>query len=148
MRAALPLLIGLLSSPIASAQRPSELLRSYETALNQGDVDTIVSLYAPDGVFMAQHREPAIGRGSIEPTYREIFGIIQLDIRFEIDEVEVVTPTLAWARTRSAGTVTLVDNGTKLSESNQELFILVRDSPKAKWKIGRYIFSTTKPPSP
>ena len=156
MRPALLLMFGLLAIHPASARPPdklssqveptTQLLRSYEAALNRGDVDTIVSLYAPDGVFMAQHREPSTGQGSIGPTYREIFGLIDLDIRFEIDEIEVVSPTLAWARTRSAGTVTILENGAQISESNQELFILVRHAPGSGWRIGRYIFSTTKPP--
>ncbi len=127
---------------VASA---TKLLRSYEAGLNAANVDAIVPLYAADGVFMAQHREPAIGRAAIEAAYREILGAIRLDIRFEIDEVVVVTPTVAYARTRSNGTTTILANGAKISEGNQELFVLVRPDATSAWTIGRYIFSTTRP---
>jgi len=126
-------------------QPATAVLRRYEAALNRGDVAAIVSLYAPDAVFMAQHRSPAVGHRQIEKAYREIFGMIRLDIRFEVDEVVVVSPTVAYARTRSAGTTTILANDAQVSEGNQELFVLVRPEGGGDWKIGRYIFSTTRP---
>ena len=120
----------------AQTQPVTQVLRRYEAALNARDVDTIVSLYAEDGVFMAQHRAPSAGHTAIERAYREIFGMISLDIAFELDEVEVVSPTVAYARTRRD----------VVSEGNQELFLLTRASEAQGWQIGRYIFSTTQPP--
>lgn len=131
-----------LSAHVASA---TTLLRSYESALNAGDVAAVMALYAEDAVFMAQHRSPAIGRDQIRVAYSEIFAAIRLAIRFEIDEVVVVTPTLAYARTRSIGTTTILANQAKISEGNQELFILVRSGEQGSWRIGRYIFSSTQP---
>jgi len=131
--------------PSEQVQPATAVLRQYAAALNRGDVASIVSLYAPDAVFMAQHRSPAVGRAQIETVYREIFAMIRLDIRFEIDEVVVVSPTVAYARTRSMGTTTIVANDAQVSEGNQELFVLVRPQGGGEWKIGRYIFSTTQP---
>ena len=128
-------------------QPATSVLRNYEAALNKADVATIVSLYAPDAVFMAQHRSPAVGHAQIESAYREIFGMIKLDISFKIDEVVVVSPTVAYARTRSAGTTTIVANDAKVKEGNQELFVLVRENDTSDWRISRYIFSTTEPRS-
>lgn len=135
---------GATFEPSAQVEPAAAVLRRYEAALNRGDVEAIVALYAPDAVFMAQHRSPAVGREPIEAAYREIFGMIRLDIRFEIDEVVVVSPTVAYARTRSTGTTTLVGTGTRVPESNQELFVLVRPADGGEWAIGRYIFSTTR----
>lgn len=132
--------------PSTQVQPATAVLRAYETALNRGDVDAIVSLYAPDAVFMAQHRNPAVGRAEIEAAYREILGMIRLDITFGIDEVVVASPTVAYARTRSAGTTTILANDMQVSEANQELFVLVRQPSGDDWRIGRYIFSTTRPP--
>jgi uncharacterized protein (TIGR02246 family) len=131
--------------PSAQVEAATSVLRRYEAALNRADVDAIVSLYAPDAVFMAQHRNPAVGRAQIETAYREIFEMIRLDIAFEIDEVVVVSPTVAYARTRSGGTTTILANDVEISEGNQELFLLVRDDTNSDWRIGRYIFSTTQP---
>lgn len=133
--------------PTAQVKPATELLRRYEAALNAAEVDAIVALYADDGIFMAQHRSPAIGRAQVEAAYREILGMIRLDIEFEIDEVVVVSETVAYARTRSAGTTTILANDAKVSEGNQELFILVRADASSAWRIGRYIFSTTQPRS-
>ncbi|NJK31925.1 MAG: SgcJ/EcaC family oxidoreductase [Deltaproteobacteria bacterium] len=133
-------------SPSSQIEPATLVLRSYEAALNRADVDAIVSLYTPDAVFMAQHRSPAIGRAAIEATYREIFAMIRLDITFEIDEVVVVSPTVAYARTRSAGTTTILAADVQVSEGNQELFVLTRDDERSDWQISRYIFSTTQPP--
>jgi uncharacterized protein (TIGR02246 family) len=129
----------------AEVQPVTELLRSYEAALNAANVEAIMGLYAEDGVFMAQHRYPAIGREQVQTAYREILGMIRLDVGFTIDEVVVVSPTVAWARTRSAGTTTIVANGAQVSEGNQELFVLLRADASADWRIGRYIFATTQP---
>jgi len=133
-------------SPSEQVQSATAVLRSYEAALNRADVEAIVSLYASDAVFMAQHRTPAIGRDEIEKAYRDIFHMIRLDIKFEIDEVVVASPTIAYARTRSSGTTTILANDVKVSEGNQELFVLVRNDDGGNWQIGRYIFSTTQPP--
>ncbi|MFO0554323.1 MAG: DUF4440 domain-containing protein [Polyangiaceae bacterium] len=129
----------------AAVDSATRTLRSYEAALNAADVGAIVALYAGDAVFMAQHRSPAIGRRDVEAAYREILGMIRLDITFTIDEVVVVSPTVAYARTRSAGTTSILANGARVAEGNQELFVLVRSDAHSKWKIGRYIFSTTMP---
>ena len=61
-------------------------------------------------------------------------------------EPRVLSPTVAYARTRSAGTTTIAANGAQVAESNQELFILARATVQAPWLISRYIFSTTQPP--
>ncbi len=134
------------SQPSMQTEGATGVLHDYEVALNQADVDRIVALYAEDGVFMAQHRGPAQGREEIQQAYEDIFGVIRLDIAFDVDEVVVVSRTVAYARTRSVGTTTIVADGATVSEANQELFILVRESESDPWRIGRYIFSTTNPP--
>lgn len=135
-----------MSAELTQQTEPAtRVLRRYEAALNAKDVDTITSLYAVDGVFMAQHRSPAVGRPAVEAAYREIFSAITLDIVFQIDEVVVVSPTVAYARTRSAGKTTILATGDVVSEGNQELFVLFREEGADDWKIGRYIFATTQP---
>jgi len=133
-------------NPSEQVEPATDLLRSYFTALNAADVEAIVPLYAQDAVFMAQHRPPAMGRAEIETAYREIFGMLRLDVELAIDEVVVVSPTVAYARTHSTGTTVILANGAEVSEGNSELFVLVRDNESDDWRIGRYIFSTSQPP--
>ncbi|MEZ4468941.1 MAG: hypothetical protein R3F43_32045 [bacterium] len=42
--------------PHDPGQAATRLLKTYEAALNAGDVDAILALYADDATFMAQHR--------------------------------------------------------------------------------------------
>jgi len=133
------------SAESADAAAIHQVLQAYEAALNAQDTDTIVSLYADDGVFMPQHSLPQVGRESIRAAYEAVFKAIALDIEFEVDEIGLLAADWAFARTRSEGTVRINASGDTGPEANQELF-LFRRADDGKWKIARYIFSTTNPP--
>jgi uncharacterized protein (TIGR02246 family) len=140
-------LLALLFIPTAHARGAEDdvraLIKSYETSLNAGDADVIAGLYAQDAVFMPQHFGPVEGNEAIHASYKQILGMISLDIEFVIDELHV-RGKWAWARTRSAGTTTILANGAEVSEGNQEIFIF--EKVGKEWLIARYIFSTTNPP--
>ena len=142
--------IALFAGIAAADQAPNHksiksILATYEQALNASDVDTVMTLYADDGVFMAQHSAPNVGRDAIRRAYDGVFEAIDLDIRFTVDEVTQVSPRWAFARTRSEGFVTINATGDKAPEGNQELFMFEKQD-SGEWKIARYIFSTTNPP--
>jgi uncharacterized protein (TIGR02246 family) len=121
-------------------------LERYEQALNASDVDGVMQLYAEDAVFMPQHSLPAAGRAAVRLAYRHVFDTIRLDIDFTIDEIRVLSPEWAFARTRSSGTVkVLALEQPPAAEANQELFLLHRETD-GHWRFARYIFSTTNPP--
>jgi len=120
------------------------LLKNYERVLNGSDVAGVLQLYAKDGVFMAQHNPSAVGIDQVETAYTAVFQAIDLNVKFDIVEVEVIAPTWAFARTNSSGTTTINATGDKVSEGNQELFVLQKVD--SDWKIARYGFSTTNPP--
>jgi len=145
---ATPLLIfGLLSGVHAADSDQKNihaLLKRYEQALNDSDTTSVLKLYSRDGVFMAQHNPPAVGIEAIKAAYQAVFTAINLDIKFNILETEVIANDWAFARTSSAGTTTINATGNKVVETNQELFLL-RKTDDGDWKIARYIFSTTNP---
>jgi len=140
-----------LSAGIAAADQASDreniesVLATYEQALNASDADTVMTLYADDGVFMAQHSTPNVGRDAVRRAYDNVFGAIDLDVRFTVDEVMQVSPRWAFVRTRSEGFVTVNATGDKGPEANQELFVFEKQD-NGEWKIARYIFTTTNPP--
>ncbi len=119
------------------------VLNAYEQALNASDVDGVLKLYTKDGVFMAQHNTSAVGIHQVEAAYTGAFQAIDLDVEFDIVEVEVISDDWAFARTNSSGTVTINATGDKIPEGNQELFVLQKID--GDWKIARYAFSTTNP---
>ncbi len=140
-----------LSAGIAAADHHADLtkietaLSTYEKALNASDADTVMTLYADDGVFMPQHSAPNVGKEAIRAAYDGVFQAIKLDIEFTVDEILQVSPGWAFARTRSEGFVTINATGDKGPEANQELFVFQKQDD-GDWKIARYIFSTINPP--
>ena len=118
-------------------------LKGYEQVLNASDVAGVVKLYTEDGVFMAQHNPSAVGIHQVEAAYTGAFQAIDLNVEFDIVEIEVVSDDFAFARTNSSGTTTINATGDKVAEGNQELFVLQKID--GNWKIARYAFSTTNP---
>ncbi len=144
--AAAALILGPLSGAHATDLDKAQIeavLKGYERVLNASDVAGVVNLYTEDGVFMAQHNPSAVGIGQVEAAYTAAFQAIDLNVEFDIVEIEVIADDWAFARTNSSGTTTINATGDKVAEGNQELFVLHKIG--GSWKIARYGFSTTSP---
>ena len=140
------LILGSLSGAHATDLDKTQIeavLKGYEQVLNAGDVAGVLKLYTKDGVFMAQHNPSAVGIHQVEAAYTGAFQAIDLNVEFDIIEVEVIADDWAFARTNSSGTTTINATGDKIPEGNQELFVLQKID--GNWKIARYAFSTTNP---
>ena len=140
------LILGSLCAAYAADSDKAEIeavLKGYERVLNASDVDGILKLYTEDGVFMAQHNPSAVGIEQVEAAYTAVFQAIDLDIEFDIVEIEVIADDWAFARTNSSGTTTINATGDKVNEGNQELFVLKKIDDN--WKIARYCFSSNTP---
>lgn len=119
------------------------VLKEYQDALNASSTPAVMKLYAPDGVFMAQNFQTAVGTEEVCKAYNVTFNTITLSVKFNVIEVVPVSPEWAFARTASAGTVKVKAGGGG-PEANQELFVMQKLG--GIWKIARYCFSTTNPP--
>ena len=140
------LMLGSLSGAHAADFDKTQIeavLKTYESVLNAGDIDGVMKLYTKDGVFMAQHNPSAVGIEQVEAAYTAVFNVIDLNVEFDIVEVEVIADDWAFARTNSSGTTTINATGDKVAEGNQELFLMHKID--GDWKIARYGFSTTNP---
>ncbi len=140
------LILGSLSGAHATDLDKAQIeavLKGYERVLNASDVDGVVRLYTEDGVFMAQHNPSAVGIQQVEAAYTGVFQAIDLNVEFDIVEVELIADDWAFARTNSSGTTTINATGDKIPEGNQELFVLRKID--GDWKIARYAFSTINP---
>jgi ketosteroid isomerase-like protein len=78
--------------------------------------------------------------------YDKVFGELKFNVKFTIAELVQMAPTWAYVRTNSAGTTGHASTGKTTAEANQELFIF-RKGDDGKWRIARYSFSPTNPPS-
>src|SRR2546430_2099101 len=122
----------------AAEEQLRALLATYETSLNAGDAGRIEKLYAEDGVFMPAGFPTASGRSAVRGAYDAVFSNIRIAIHFTVDEL-TVKGDVAYARTHSAGTATVVATGASGPEENRELFIFARGANG--WKIARYMFN-------
>jgi uncharacterized protein (TIGR02246 family) len=121
------------------------VLARYEDALNQSSTDAVMRLYASDGVFMPQNSPSSVGAQAVRKAYDAVFDAIKLSVKFDIAEIRQLAPDWAFARTNSAGRVRINATGESAAEGNQELFVFQKVG--ADWKIARYCFSTTNPPT-
>ena len=140
------LLLGSLSCGQADDSDKAQIeaaLKGYEQVLNASDVDGVLKLYTEDGVFMSPNNPSAVGIQQVEAAYTGAFQAIDLNVEFDIVEIEVISDDWAFARTNSTGTITINATGDKFAEGNQELFVLQKID--GDWKIARYGFSTTNP---
>ncbi len=125
-------------------QTIAAVLQSYEAALNASNTEAVMGLYASDGVFMPQHFASSVGAADVRQAYDAVFQAIRLSVSFAIREILQTSPDWAFARTNSAGTVSIHATGETSKEANQELFVFQKLD--GLWKIARYCFSTTNPP--
>jgi uncharacterized protein (TIGR02246 family) len=129
-----------------SEKAVTDVLSAYNAALNSSDTSAVMPLYAEDGVFMPPYSPSAIGTSEVRKAYDAVFAAIKLTVRFNIEEVVEMSPEWVFARTNSAGATLNHATGVTTSEGNQELFLLRKDRD-GKFKIARYSFSPTKPPT-
>jgi len=111
-------------------------------SLGEHPVEAIRRLYTEDVVLMRPFRPSVVGKAAVRQP--SAAGARKLNIKFTIAEIVEMTPDWAFARTNSAGTITLNATGATSPEANQELFIFRKDTDGA-WKIARYSFSPTIP---
>ncbi|MYM68239.1 SgcJ/EcaC family oxidoreductase [Pseudoduganella sp. FT55W] len=129
----------------ASVQADIEgVLQTYETALNASDTNTVLTVFAPDGVFMAPNSPSTVGADAIRAAYNGIFQAITFDTELTVEEVVQVAPGWAFVRTSSNGHVTVNAIKQRVPDANHELFIFQKGDDDA-WKIARYSFATTNP---
>jgi uncharacterized protein (TIGR02246 family) len=130
------------ATPAADKVAITSVLSTYEAALNASDTEAIRRLYTEDVVLMRPFHPSVVGKAAVQQPSAP--GARKLNIKFTIAEIVEMAPDWAFARTNSAGTITLNATGATSPEANQELFIFRKDTDGA-WKIARYSFSPTIP---
>ena len=135
---------SVVATPAADKVAITSVLSAYEAALNASDTDAVRRLYADDVVLMRPFRPSVVGKAAVRQPSVAGPRVSKLNIKFTIAEIVEMAPDWAFARTNSAGTITVTATGATSPEANQELFIFRKDADGA-WKIARYSFSPTIP---
>lgn len=120
-----------------------QTLQRYEQALNRSDTAAIVALYTPDGVQMAPDAPAAVGREGVRAAYDATFKAIALNLRFTVDDIQLVGKDAAVLRSHSTGTLKVQGADAAAVPANfKELFVL-RQQADGQWKFSHYSFSAT-----
>jgi uncharacterized protein (TIGR02246 family) len=140
------------ASPGNAANNPSDeaairnVMADYNAALNGGMTAAVLPLYTDDGIFMPPYSQSAVGKEAVRVAYDKVFDELKFNVKFTIAELVQMAPSWAYVRTNSAGTAGHASTGKTTAEANQELFIF-KKGDDGKWRIARYSFSPTNPPS-
>ena len=121
-----------------------KLINAYGEGLTSQDVERILELYSSDPVFMPEYAPPAVGRAAVRKAYEWVFATLKLNGRFAVHEAEIMGDR-AWARTTSTGRLPVIATGVEADVANGEFFLFKREN--GVWKIHRYIFTASAPPT-
>ncbi|MEM6945826.1 MAG: SgcJ/EcaC family oxidoreductase [Pseudomonadota bacterium] len=129
-----------LSGGHADAEKIADVLRSYESFVNESNADGLGALYTQDAVLMPDRFDVFEGADAITGFYAVAFSALTLDLVFEIDPDDIVVDgDTAYATTTSAGTRFIKEANQTVPEVNRELWVFERVD--GAWKIARYAFN-------
>jgi uncharacterized protein (TIGR02246 family) len=114
------------------------LLRAYQRALNEANLDLVRSVYANDAIVIGQPFPTATGIEAIVALYADFLSKLDFNVQFDLLELEL-SNDLGFIRTRSHGTIVPKGQTPEGSEGNREIFIVKKIL--GAWKFYRYIFN-------
>jgi len=129
----------------ASADAASDfqkIMDNYAAALASGDVEALVGLYSPKGVFMREEMKAVVGQDALRAAYKEVFATLKMNLQFTVREAEEAGD-MAWLRSVSKGTVKLLKTGVETKQGYNQLVVLRREG--GAWKIRAYLYGSNRP---
>lgn len=118
------------------------IMERYAAALRANDVDTLVSLYTANGVFMREDMPAVVGRDALRAAYRQVFATLKLDLSFDVQEAEVAGD-MGWLRVISKGKIKVLATGVETTNSFNELIVFRREADG--WKIRSCLYASNQP---
>jgi uncharacterized protein (TIGR02246 family) len=111
------------------------LIARWIAAAREGNVDEVLSLVAPDAIFLMPGQPPMIGQDAFASSMRTMLADHTIDSTSEVDEV-AVSGDMAYCRTRLSVTVTSKHGNLPLQRTGHTLTIL-RKGGDGKWLLTR-----------
>lgn len=125
----------------SESEKAKQVVVNYFSALNEGNVEKIVSLYHANSVFLPNNAPASRGLEDIKKTYKSVLNTINLNTMHVYHHVSVSGAT-AVVESKANGSLTILETGEKLPANDNELFILKKI--KGEWKIDRYMFNSSE----
>ena len=119
----------------------AKVMDKYAAALDGNDVEGLVALYTPNGVFMREDMKAVVGTAALRAAYKEVFATLKVNLKFDIQEAEE-TGDMAWLRGVSTGTVKVLKTGVETKESFNQLVVFRKEG--GAWKIRSYLFASNR----
>lgn len=120
-----------------------DVLRSYESFVNEGNAVGLGGLYTQDAVLLPDRFDVFEGSDAITGFYAFAFSALALDLEFEIDPDDIiVSGDTAYAVTTSTGTRTIRETNQTVPEINRELWVF--EQIDGDWMIARYAFNKSE----
>lgn len=116
-------------------------VQAYFKALNEGNVQHIVSVFANEGAVFPTGAPTAIGTEGLTGNYRYVFDNFGFDLKVTIADIRI-KEDMAMVQSNSKGTVWIKANDQKLTEEFRELFVL--NKVNGTWKIDKYMYNQSK----
>jgi uncharacterized protein (TIGR02246 family) len=116
----------------------NNLLRTYQRALNEANLDLVKNVFASDAIVIGQPFPTATGIEGIISLYSNFLSKLDFNVQFELLEMEI-RDDFGFVQTRSRGTIVPKGQKPTGSEGNREIFIVKRI--QSAWKFYRYIFN-------
>jgi uncharacterized protein (TIGR02246 family) len=135
----LAILVAFAGPAEAQVAEFQKILDSYSKALDANDVETLVGLYTPNGVFMREDMKPVIGQDALRASYKNVFATLKVSLKFNVQEAEQ-SGDLGWARSISTGKVKLLASGAETAESFNQLIVFRKEG--GAWKIRNYLYAS------
>ncbi|MFP5391465.1 MAG: YybH family protein [Gammaproteobacteria bacterium] len=111
------------------------LIETWLRATQEGDVEAVLDLMAPDVIFLAAGQPPMVGRDAFEHGMRSWMKDHAVQSTSQIEEV-VVEGNLAYCRTQLKVTLISKHGNTPVERSGHTLSIL-RKGADGKWLLTR-----------
>lgn len=112
-----------------------QLIETWLRATREGDVDTVLTLMAPDVIFLVPGQPPMRGRDEFERSLRRTLADCAIESASEIDEI-TVAGDMAYCRTRLAITITSKHGKLPLQRTGHTLSIF-RKGDHGRWLLTR-----------
>ncbi len=129
-----------------SADAAATWLTDYTTALNAGDLDATMALYAPDAMSMPPDGPAVSGADALRDWYAPAFTEYTMELTTTVDDV-LVAADLAVLRASYDQQLVPKDGGPPTTQLGSWLIVL-RAMEDGSWKLWRDMWSAVPPDEP
>jgi uncharacterized protein (TIGR02246 family) len=137
---------GIAQAPSPEKAAVERVVAEYNAALNNAQLDRMLSLFERDGVQMAPNAPMARGEAELRKLFAGGIGRNAAKLTFTPVDVTVHEP-YAFVDFIVSGTLTSKQTGVAIEQDNKGIMVMHK-SADGTWRIARYVLNSSKPATP